>query len=221
MKLRYFVLSISVVFFVASLLPAQALKPASLAFNAIPGDTSPRQKVQFTNTGVGDLTLTISITGPFAIPKNECGHPVKQNLHCDLWITYSPQALESDSGTLTFTFNDQSVSVPLTGNGVNLLPTRTQTELHDGNIKTIVSSAGGYSIPSGDQVQVSCTAVSGPYKGYSVGAYATLENGVALTSQTIVDVLGGHYMWRCGSTYLGDAEFASSESGEILVWSHR
>ena len=221
MKLRYFVLSISVAFFMVSLLSAQAVQPASLTIEAIPGDTSPRQKVQFTNTGDVDLTLTISISGPFAIPKNECGHPVKQNLHCDVWVTYSPEVLGTDSGTLTFTFNDQSVSVPLTGDAMDLLPTRTQTELHGGNIKTIVSAADGYHVPSGDQVQISCTAVSGPYKGYGVGATSTLQDGVALTSRTIVDVLNGHYMWRCSSSYNGDSEFGPSGSGSILVWSSR
>ena len=46
MKLRYFVLSISVAFFMVSLLSAQAVQPASLTIEAIPGDTSPQQKVQ-------------------------------------------------------------------------------------------------------------------------------------------------------------------------------
>ncbi|MGA7445659.1 MAG: hypothetical protein WBQ43_20290 [Terriglobales bacterium] len=226
MKPRYFVLSISALWFAVSFagpfLQAQEVKPASLTIQAIPGETSPQQRVVFTNTGVSDLTLTISISGPFSVPKNKCGHPVKQNLHCDVWVTYSPQEIGTDTGTLTFTFNDQSVSVPLTGNGLNLLATSTRLQLtREGELKTTVSVANGYQVPDGEQVTVFCTAVSGPDKGYEVNGSADLSDGKADVPASIVDVLGGHYMWRCYSAYYGDGEFAGSESGLVTVWSRR
>jgi hypothetical protein len=222
MKLRYFVLSILVVFSTVSLLPAQKVKPASLTIQAVPGQTSPQQRVVFTNTGVGDVTLTISVSGPFSVPKNKCGHPVRQNLYCDVWVTYSPQEIGTDTGTLTFSFNDQSVSVPLTENGVNLLATSTRLQLtREGELKTTVSVLNGYHVPDGEQVTVFCTAVSGPDKGYGVSGSAALTDGTADVPASIVDVLGGHYMWGCYSAYYGDNELAGSESGMVTVWSRR
>jgi hypothetical protein len=223
MKPRYFVLSVSVLLlFAASLLHAQEVKPASVTIQAVPGQTSPQQKVVFTNTGDSDLTLTISITGPFSIPENKCGHPVKPLLHCDVWVNYSPQEIGTDTGTLAFTFNDQTVSVPLNGNALDLLVTSARLQLkRDGGLKTTMSVANGYHVPDGEQVTVFCTAVSGPDKGYEVNASAVLTGGVAEVSASIVDVLGGHYMWRCYSAYYGDAEFAGSSSGLITVWSSR
>ena len=223
MKPRCFVLSVPVLLLLAaSLLQAQEVKPASLTIQAIPGSTSPQQKVVFTNTGVGDLTLTISVSGPFSIPENRCGHPVKQNLHCDVWVTYSPQEIGTDTGTLTFSFNDQNVSVPLTGNGLNLLATSTRLQLtREAELKTTVSVANGYHVPDGEQVTVFCTSVSGPDKGYNVNGSATLTDGKADVPKSIVDVLGGHYMWGCYSAYYGDNELAGSESGMVTVWSRR
>ena len=48
MKPRYFVLSVSVLLlFAASLLHAQEVKPASVTIQAVPGQTSPQQKVVY------------------------------------------------------------------------------------------------------------------------------------------------------------------------------
>jgi hypothetical protein len=222
MKLRPFVLSIFVVLFAVSLLQAQALKPASLTIYALPNSTSPQQRIQFSNTGSSELTLTISAGGPFAIPKNDCKHPLKAFGHCYVWVTYSPTAYGTDDGMLTFAFNDQSVSVALTGEGVHLIPTSNELQLkRDGTLKTTITVVNGYKVPDGEQIQVMCTCVSGPQKGYVVYATGTLQNEVASVPSSIVDVLGGHFMWSCSSAYFGDADFELSGSQSVTVWSKR
>jgi hypothetical protein len=38
-------------------------------------------------------------------------------------VSYTPPGIETDNGSLLFAFNDQTVSVPLTGEGVQSIPT--------------------------------------------------------------------------------------------------
>ena len=222
MKVRPFVLSIIVLSFGVSLLQAQAVKPASLTVFAHPNSMSPQQRIQFSNTGNTELTVTISTSVPFSISKNECGHPIKAFAHCYVWLTYSPTAYETDDGTLTYAFNGQSVSVALTGEGVQWIPTSNELQLkQDGTLKTTIKVVNGYKVPDGEQVQVRCTCVSGPDKGYVVYATGTLQNEVASVPSSLVNVLGGHFMWSCQSSYFGDAGFALSYSQSVTVWSKR
>jgi len=91
---------------------------------AVPGYTSPYQDVRFYNTGGSELTLTISVSGSmFAAPENWCTNGVKPGTHCNVYVTYTPLGIETDNGSLLFAFNDQTVSVPLTGEGVQSIPT--------------------------------------------------------------------------------------------------
>jgi hypothetical protein len=108
----------------SSLLLAQKVEPPSVTIDAVPGYSSSPQDVVFSNTGDSEITLTISISGPFSIPTNKCGRGVKPGTHCNVYVVYTPEAIETDTGTLGFTFNGQTVSVPLTGNGVSTIPTR-------------------------------------------------------------------------------------------------
>jgi hypothetical protein len=105
-------------------LHGQVVKPSSVTVMAVPGYTSPYQDVRFFNTGSSELTLAISVSGSmFAIPENRCTNGVKPGSHCDVYVTYAPLGIETDNDTVTFAFNDQTVSVPLTGEGVQSIPT--------------------------------------------------------------------------------------------------
>jgi|HubBroStandDraft_4_1064222.scaffolds.fasta_scaffold263394_1 hypothetical protein len=202
---------------------AQEVKPASLTFEAVPGYTSPQQDVRLFNTGESEFLVTVSITGPFSIPTNDCGKEVKPKGHCDVWVTYSPTEVETDTGTLTFSLNDQTVSVPLTGDGVSLLPTVTKMKCQEGTcrpkpseklFKITVTAPDGYAIPDGEQVDISCVERTGIHRGTTVNTTGSLQDGVSLVSLSIpYDA-----EWGCSATYNGDAEFASSEGELHTVW---
>lgn len=209
MKFTRSVVAMVILISVACLLQAQTVKPTSLTIDAVPGYTSPPQDVKFYNTGSTELTLTVSITGPFAIPKNRCGRGVKPQTHCDVWVTYTPLALGTDTGALTFTFNDQTVSVPLMGFGVGSITTTTKFRgIKDGSIVLKVSAEEGY-IPDGG-ASAGCISAD----DLSGSASTTLVNGQAFidTSTIRARAGGGESPWWCYLDYWGNAEFAASET---------
>jgi uncharacterized repeat protein (TIGR03803 family) len=97
--------------------------PAALNFGQVPvGQTSPQKLVSLTNTGNSQLTVSgISISGDFALPINQCADGVKSGTHCNVYVTYTPHALETDTGTLTFTDNasNSPQTILLTGTGAS------------------------------------------------------------------------------------------------------
>ena len=110
-----------------SVMGAQEVSPPSIDFQQVlVGQTSPQHNVRFKNTGNSDLKVTLSISGPFGIPVNKCGRGVKVGTHCNVFVTYTPKAVETDTGTLTFTDSEGNVeSVSLTGSGATSVPTQT------------------------------------------------------------------------------------------------
>lgn len=107
----------------ATCLQAQQTKPATLTITAVPGYSSSPQDVRFFNTSNDELRLTVGTNAPFALSGNRCGNGVRAHSHCDVWVVYAPQALGTDTGALTFQFNGQIVSVPITGNAVSIIQT--------------------------------------------------------------------------------------------------
>src|SRR5713101_2840209 len=109
--------------------PTAVVSPTALDFGPVlVGQTSPQKKVRVTNNGDADLTISsISISGPFALPLNHCGRGVKVGTHCDVYVTFTPEALETETGTLTFTDDaaNSPQTVSLTGTGYNTAPTET------------------------------------------------------------------------------------------------
>jgi hypothetical protein len=99
------------------------VSPTSVNFGKVTvGQTSPQQLVSLTNTGNSELSVSaVSITGNFAISKNQCTNGVKPGTHCNVYVTYTPHVAETDTGTLTFTDNatNSPQTVSLTGTGVN------------------------------------------------------------------------------------------------------
>ncbi len=84
------------------------------------GQTSPAQTVTLTNTGTVDLVVTaVSITGDFAIDSNTCVSTISAGGNCTVGITFSPTAVGTRTGSLTFTDNaaDSPQSLTLTGTG--------------------------------------------------------------------------------------------------------
>jgi hypothetical protein len=183
--------------------------------------TSKQVNVSFTNTGNSDLDLTISISGPFAIPVNHCGRGVKVGTHCNVDVTYTPEAVETDTGTLAFNFGEGTAAVSLTGTGVTSLSYSTKTKLtgpkgyfdiEEGLTLTFsatVTSKGG-TISDGEQVNFYCDNSNGG--GWRGALPGTIEGGVA-TIYPYVDQVGS---WQCWAIYpggqQGDVLFESSQS---------
>ena len=158
-------LSIAVaILFAASFLLAQKVEPTNLTFVAVPGYSSSPQGLAFTNLGDSEIALTISITGPFSIPTNKCGGGVKPRVHCNIYVAYTPQGMETDTGNLSFIFNEQTVSVALTGNGVSIIPTSFTHYSYSRRTDNVSVTlyAEGHMIPDGEQISLSLHRLYGP-----------------------------------------------------------
>jgi hypothetical protein len=192
--------------------PYGVVSPTELTLEALVGQTGPPQRVSLKNTGESQLTISnISISGPFAIPINHCGAGVQPGTHCDVYVTFSPTALETQTGTLTFTDNasNSPQMVSLTGTGVSTVATKTTLKASPSFIfagqsitfTATVTSLGGGTIPDGELVN---------FSSFGGGGSVPLQSGVA--------VLTG--VWH-GSTdetqkvvaeYGGDQSFYPSEA---------
>ena len=190
-------------------LAAQKVNPLSLSFAAIPGYSSSPQGLAFTNQSTAELALAVAISGPFSISKNQCGHGVKPGTHCNVYVVYAPQGLEYDTGALDFTFDGQTVSIPLTGEGVSIVPTKfTHVSYSKGAVTAIIYAEGNL-LPDGEMVVVTCTDYEGANSSWDVG---TIKNNKAIVPfpQPIDD-------WYCSAIYSGDPEFSSAIYGDFWI----
>lgn len=201
--------------------PIADVSPTSWDFGPVlVGCTSPQKRVSVKNSGDAQLIMySISITGLFAIPVNHCGNGVKVGSHCDVYITYSPEALETDTGTLTFTDNapDSPQTVSLSGHGATIVPTATTENkpspqaIYVGQTVTVsahVSSLGGCLIPDGEVIAFgnnSISVCSGTTLGGSVSCQGPIDE-VGDGSQNIF------------AYYVGDAQFYPSYSKKQIVY---
>jgi hypothetical protein len=103
-------------------LPPPGVSPSSLSFgNQVVGSTSPAKTVTLKNTGTATLEISsIKPTGDFAISANTCGAALAGKKSCNVSITFTPMALGTLTGTLTFTDNaaNSPQTVALSGTGV-------------------------------------------------------------------------------------------------------
>lgn len=208
--------------FISSLraqMPVGEVSPTSLDFGpTLVGCTSPQKRVALKNTGDAQLVMdSISITGLFAMPVNHCARGVKPETHCDVYLTYSPDRLETNTGTLTFNDNASNSPqvVPLSGYGATIVPTASKMEkpspsgIRYGQTTTLaatVTSLGGCTIPDGEAVTfhnnmgfVYCTA-------------PTLAGRASCTAQ----VFAKPSIYYLHASYPGDAQFEPSESPGII-----
>jgi hypothetical protein len=190
--------------------PYGVVSPTSINFgDVLVGQTSPQKRVSLKNTGDSELTISnISLSGHFALPVNHCGSGVKPGTHCDVYVTYSPVEVGTDSGTLTFTDNasNSPQTVALAGTGANTAPTKTTVTASPKSIMagqnvtftaTVVSLGGG-TIPDGEQVNF-------VWGGGGLGL-ASLQGGVA--------TITGPLNWRGQDTQKVTAEYAGDQTFE-------
>jgi hypothetical protein len=205
--------------------PYGVVSPTTVNFGQVlVGQTSPQQRVRLKNTGTSELIVSsISISGYFALPVNHCASGVQPGTHCDVYVTFTPHALETETGTLTFVDNASNTpqTVSLTGVGANTVPTKTKVTASAKSINAgdpitftaTVTSLGGGVIPDGEQVYFET-----PFDGLG---YGTLQSGVAILTTT--NVRGGRGLERqdtefVKAQYAGDQSFYPSYGGVgILV----
>jgi hypothetical protein len=103
--------------------PYGVVSPTSVNFGQeVVGQTSSQKNISLKNTGDSQLTAPdISISGDFSITVNDCADGVKPQTHCNVYVTFTPQAIGSETGSLTFVDNasNSPQTVSLTGTGTN------------------------------------------------------------------------------------------------------
>jgi hypothetical protein len=206
--------------FAASVLVAQTVSPSSLTIVAVPGYSSSPQNVQFLNTGSDQIRTTVSTTGPFVLSENRCGNQVEPKTHCDVSVLYIPKTIgATDTGTLVFTFNNQTVSVPLTGNGVSIIPTSVTNAVYGKGKIRVTLSADGDILPPGEEVRLQCidyegvNSINGSGKLGSSTCSGSSNNTASIKWTGPICSGPGCEKWECSVAYDGDAEFAGSGYG--------
>ena len=188
--------------------PYGVVSPTTVNFGVVKvGQTSKQQIITLKNTGTAQLVVSdISISGYFALPVNKCAAGVKPGTHCNVYVTFTPHAAETETGTLTFRDNasNSPQTVSLTGVGTDVTATVT----------TLASSPN----PSVQGQAVTFTAVVVPappggetvsfMKGKTVVGTGTLSGGSAefVTSTFKVGTTS------LTAVYGGDSQFARSTS---------
>ena len=97
------------------------VNPAQLLFPIVlPGQSSPSQTVNITNTGGSTASsLSLIATPPFSLVQNTCGSSLAANTSCSTGVVFSPSLNGPYAGTLTIASPSLTASaiVPLSGTG--------------------------------------------------------------------------------------------------------
>lgn len=109
--------------------PVVSLSATKLSFpKTLLGTTSVAKTVTLTNTGTGTLHLSsVTASGDFAISNNTCGATVAVGASCAVSVKFTPTAIGSRKGSLSFTDDapgsPQIVALTGTGTAIKLTPT--------------------------------------------------------------------------------------------------
>jgi hypothetical protein len=109
--------------------PVVTLSVAKLTFaTRVLGTTSLAKVVKLTNTGSATLNISnIGISGDFAISAKTCGSTVAAGASCTVAVTFTPTAIGTRTGSLTFTDDaspaTQTVALSGIGTAISLSPT--------------------------------------------------------------------------------------------------
>jgi hypothetical protein len=124
--------------------PVVSLSPASLKFAAtVLAKPSAGKVVTLTNTGTATLNISnIATSGDFQIKSKTCASTLAASASCKVTVTFTPTAIGTRNGALTFTDNasNSPQSVPLSGVGKSIALTPTSTNF--GTVTVGTTSAG-------------------------------------------------------------------------------
>ena len=178
------------------------LSATSLSFSTtVVGNTSAGKTVTLTNNQATALSISsIAASGSFAVASNTCGASVLAGKSCTVGVTFSPTAVGSTTGTLTF--NDSAITGPqtvsLSGTGsapvtlsVTSLSFSTTVEGNTSAAKTVTLS-NKQAMP----LSIIGIAASGPFAvasntcGTSVAAGASCTVGVTFSPTAVGSATG-------------------------------
>lgn len=135
--------------------------------------TSAVQQITLTNTGNAALSISsISASGASFSQSNNCGSSISASGHCTISVTFAPQSLGPQTGSILIVDNNNDVSnstqtVSLGGNGIQATQTIQFASLPDVKYGT-------------SPITLLATASSGLTVSYAVSGPATLS-GTTLT----------------------------------------
>jgi Abnormal spindle-like microcephaly-assoc'd, ASPM-SPD-2-Hydin len=167
--------------------PVVTLSVTKLAFSKLVlGTTSGAKTVKLTNTGTATLNITSIVTsGDFAISAKTCGSTVAVGGSCTVSVKFTPTAIGTRTGALTFTDDatPTTQSVALTGTGTQIALSPTSINFGTVGVGT-TSAASTVTVKN-----VGTTTVT--FTGFSIGG--TNPGDYLIASKT------------CGSTLAGAA----------------
>jgi P pilus assembly chaperone PapD len=194
---------------------AVSVTPASLTFGSqIVNSASPADTVTLTNTGNTTLSLaSVRVTGNFA-QTNKCGTSLTAGASCTVNVTFTPTAVGSPTGTLSFTDNAPASpqAVHLYGTGVaagTLAASPTSVSFGTVTVGETGSQTLTLTNSGGESVTVSSVSTSGAGLGVSgISTPLTLAPGQSSSfSATVTPASSGSIS---GTIYLTDNSATTS-----------
>ncbi len=160
------------------------------------GNTSAAVTVTLTNHQSTALSsLSVGISGPFAIAGNTCGTSVAAAANCTVQVTFTPTATGAASGTLTFTDNasNSPQKVSLSGSG-SAAVTLSATTLNFG-VVALGSSSASQSVTvtnaSAGAVGVTSIGATGDYATTTTCGSSIASGGNCSVSVTFTPSVAG------------------------------
>jgi hypothetical protein len=123
--------------------PVVTLSVAKLTFaTRVLGTTSLAKVVKLTNTGSATLNISnIGISGDFAISAKTCGSTVAAGASCTVAVTFTPTAIGTRTGSLTFTDDASPATQTVALSGIGTAISLSPTSLNFGAVAVATTSA--------------------------------------------------------------------------------
>jgi hypothetical protein len=155
----------------------------SLSFGSLTvGSTSAAQGVQLTNSGNVVVTISsVTATGPYGV-STSCGSSLAVGASCTANITFTPTAMGSQPGTLTFVTSAGNQAVALSGSGNKAVLSASPTSLAFGSVVTGNTTTASFTLSNSGNVAATSLGIT-PSTGYtqSDNCGASLAAGASCT----------------------------------------
>jgi hypothetical protein len=170
--------------------PGLAATPATLDFSVVPTGAMKTLTANIVNTGTAPTTLTDVGTVPSApfstsvMPAD--GTVLQPGASVAVSVTYTPTSAASDSGSFTTTSDAGSVTVPLTGTGVQgqAVLTQTPNTVDFGTVPVGLSAATSFDIANTGNIGLTITKAAPPAAPF--GALVPVAEGQQLAPAAVI-----------------------------------
>jgi len=204
---------------------AATLSPASLAFGTeLIGSSSKAETLVFT-AGINPLQITaINTTGDFS-ETSDCGSTLFAGGTCSIQVTFTPTSQNAETGTLSVTSNEGTLTAVLSGKGIERAANAIYVPLDQSTIQAAIGAAvngqtvyvlaGTYAEHINFQGKaITVASTDGPASttidGSLTGTVVTFSTGEGAGS-----VLSGFTITRGTSTFDGSGIFVNAASPTI------